>query len=71
MNPDAPNVATPPESRLERAQRVYREYFTLCFWHWRPDLEVTEAMIPAIIKGLRANGNRQAFVEAEHLSRVE
>ena len=71
MNSDAPNVTNTIENRLERARRVYREYFTLCFWHWRPDLDVTEAMIPAIIKGLRANGNRQAFVEAEHLSRVE
>jgi hypothetical protein len=69
MSSDVPDVMKPVESCLDRARRVYREYFTMCFWHWRRDLEITEAVLPALIKGLRANGNRQAFVEAERLSR--
>jgi hypothetical protein len=59
------------EARIDRARRLYREYFTMCFWHWRKDLEIGEADIPAIVKGLRTNGNRQAFLEADLLARQE
>ena len=43
----------------------------MCFWHWRKDLEIGEPDIPAIVKGLRTNGNRQAFLEADFLARQE
>ncbi len=59
------------ESRIDRARRLYREYFSMCFWHWRKDLEIREADIPAIVKGLRTNGDRQAFVEAGLLARQD
>jgi hypothetical protein len=66
MVADSNNVTD--ETRLERARRVYRQYYAMCFWHWRRDLEITEADIPALVKALRTNGNRQAFVEAALLS---
>ena len=59
------------ETRIDRARRLYREYFSMCFWHWRKDLEIGETDIAAIVKGLRANGNRQAFLEADLLARQE
>jgi hypothetical protein len=54
---------------LERAQQLFQEYYVSCFWHWKPDLIVTEAMLPAIIKGLRIHGGRQAFLAADRLER--
>ena len=65
----SPEDTAPHETRLDRARRLYRDYFTMCFWHWRRDLEIGETDIPAIIKGLRTNGDRQAFVEAGRLER--
>jgi hypothetical protein len=71
MTPPSTNPTAQTETRLERARRVYREYFTMCFWHWRRDLKITEETIPALVKGLRTNGNRQAYMEADILSRGE
>jgi hypothetical protein len=54
---------------LERAQQLFREYYASCFWHLKPDLVVTEAMLPIIIKGLRLHGGRNAFLAADWLAR--
>jgi hypothetical protein len=56
---------------LERAQRLFKQYYASCFWHMKPDLIVTEAMIPAIIKGLRVHGGRSAFLEADRLEKAK
>lgn len=55
--------------RLERAQRLYEQYHTQCFWHMRPDLVVTDADIPVIVQGLRTHGGRSGFLAAEQLCR--
>jgi hypothetical protein len=54
---------------LERAQQLFKEYYVSCFWHMKPDLTVTEAMLPIIIKGLRVHGGRNAFLAADRLER--
>ncbi len=55
--------------KLALAKRLYREYHTLCFWHMKPDLEVTEANLPSIIKGLRTHGGKKGALEAAKLIR--
>lgn len=52
---------------LEQAQRLFREYYSSCFWHWKPDLTITEAMIPLLIKNLCAYGGRQGMLAAAKL----
>jgi hypothetical protein len=54
---------------LENAQRLFERYYVSCFWHMKPDLVVTDAMLPAIIKGLRMHGGRAAFLEADRLEK--
>jgi hypothetical protein len=49
---NSPAIST----RLELAQQFFKEYYASCFWHLRPDLIVTEEMLPIIIKGLRTYG---------------
>ena len=53
--------------RLELANQLYREYHTRCFWHCRPDLEITEDLIPFVVKGLRTSGGRRGFILASKL----
>jgi hypothetical protein len=48
--------------RLELANQLYREYHARCFWHCRRDLEITEELIPFVVKGLRAHGGRRGFI---------
>ncbi|MSU79236.1 MAG: hypothetical protein EXS16_14235 [Gemmataceae bacterium] len=36
---------------LELAQRLYLEYYAMCFWHMKPDLVVNQDAIPAVLKG--------------------
>jgi hypothetical protein len=55
------------EERVALAQRLFQEFYIQCFWHMKPDLVVTEAMIPDIVKGLRHDGDRRAFLEAAKL----
>ncbi len=50
------------EKRLALANRLFQEYFTRCFWHSPRDLVITEALIPFVVKGLRAHGGRDSFL---------
>lgn len=61
--PEARTISA-PRSRLERlelARDLFREYYALCFWHSPSDLEITEELIPFVIRGLRANGGHRGF----------
>jgi hypothetical protein len=58
------------QSRLERARQLYHSFYPLCFWHCRRDLEITEAHIPMIIRGLREHGGRAGFAAAKELRSV-
>jgi hypothetical protein len=55
--------------RLELANQLFREYYAACFWHLRPDLTVTEELLPQIVKGLRTYGGRRGALEADRLLR--
>jgi len=63
----APKLSMP--EKLALANRLYREYHTICFWHMKPDLVVTEANLPSIIKGLRTYGGRNGALAAAQLFR--
>jgi hypothetical protein len=52
---------------VKLARELFKEYYASCFWHMKPDLIVTEAMIPLVIKGLRAHGGRRGFLAAAQL----
>ena len=54
-------------TRLELAQQLYREFYALCFWHMKPDLVVTEEIVPTILKGLRTHGGRKGIMAAARL----
>jgi len=63
----APKLSMP--EKLALANRLYREYHTICFWHMRPDLVVTEANLPDIVKGLRTYGGKKGATSAAQLLR--
>jgi hypothetical protein len=50
------------EERLKLANQFYREYHAQCFWHSPRDLQITEELIPLVIKGLRKDGGRRGFI---------
>ena len=57
-------------SATEFAQQLFQEHFARCFWHLKPDLVLTETMIPLIIKGLRIHGGRSEFLAAAKLAEM-
>ena len=65
------SAATRPASpqRLALAQQAFERFHSRCFWFMREDLRVGEEDIAAIIHGLRAHGNREAFLNAARLCR--
>ena len=66
-----PNAAAPPASseRLALAQQAFERFHSRCFWFMREDLRVGEEDLEAIIRGLRAHGNREAVLLAAILCR--
>lgn len=57
----------PVSARVELARRLYKEFYAACFWHLKPDLEITETTVPLIVKGLRAHGGRRGLLAATRL----
>jgi hypothetical protein len=66
-SPIAPLPASP--EKLALARQAFVRFHTRCFWFMREDLQVDEAHLPAIIRGLRSHGNREAFLIAAELCR--
>ncbi len=66
--PDMVGPILPRSDKAALANRLYREFYTTYFWHMKPDLVVTEAMIPAIVKGLRTSGDRRGMLAAAELA---
>ena len=64
-------VPMPPASleKLALAQAAFARFHTRCFWFLREDLRVGEEHLETIIRGLRAHGNREAFLIAAELCR--
>ena len=75
MSESAINKPTPapvpltPAERLALAQQAFEQFHSRCFWFMREDLRVGEEDLEAIIRGLRAHGNREAFLIAAKLCR--
>jgi hypothetical protein len=57
------------DNELNLAQQLFKEFYGACFWHMKPDLVITEAMLPLIAKGLRTHGGRQGWLAAERLEK--
>ena len=55
------------QERLALANRLFKEHYASCFWHMKPDLVVTEELLPVIVKGLRTHGGRRGFFDAASL----
>jgi hypothetical protein len=53
--------------RLELARELFRRFHVQCFWHSPRDLEITEDLIPFVVKGLRAHGGHLGFALAGKL----
>ncbi len=49
------------QRRLELARQAFREFSGQCFWSAPPDMEITEADIPFIIRGLRLHGGHRGY----------
>jgi hypothetical protein len=67
-----PLSAAPPltmPEKLALAQEAFHRFHSRCFWFMRDDLTVGEEDMEAIIHGLRADGNREAFMIAAALCR--
>jgi hypothetical protein len=64
-----PTIPTPRNlrERLELANRLYSEYHTRCFWHCPRDLDITEDLLPFVVKGLRTHGGHRGFLLASKL----
>lgn len=64
----APTPA-PPEL-IAKAGALVREYGVQCFWFWHPDAKIhTLEDIHLVIKELRRNGSRMAWLAAQELKR--
>ncbi len=61
MVTDSPAEVLTMEAKLCLAQDAFRKFHTMCFWYMREDLIVTEKDLPAIVKGLRQNGNFETY----------
>jgi len=55
--------------KLALAQAAFSKFYISCFWYMREDLQVREENLESIIRGLRAHGNREAFLIAGRLCR--
>lgn len=59
------------DERLVRANQLYQEFHTRCFWHSPRDLVITEELLAFVVKGLRAHGGRRGFILAGQLRPCE
>jgi hypothetical protein len=72
MDPTTSRVPTVPAprdrlERLELARALSRRFHAQCFWHSPRDLEISEDLIPFVVKGLRAHGGHLGFTLAGRL----
>ena len=69
LSAPTPSAPLTMEEQLALSKRLFRQCYADCFWHMKPDLEITEAILPLIIRGLRDYGGRREFFEAAKLAK--
>ncbi len=47
--------------RIREARRAFRRFHALCFWSYRPDLEIGRDDIAWVAEQLMKHGNREAW----------
>ena len=62
-------IALSSEGKVELARKALQEFHAQCFWYLRKDIQVTQADVPEIIRGLRHNGGRRGLRLAAMLCR--
>lgn len=61
-------AALPSAVVLERARAIAREYYSSCLWFRHPDATIeTLEDVRLIIRHLRENGDRKAWLAAQEL----
>jgi len=55
--------------RVREAKRLFRRFYAQCFWYMKPDMQISRADIPAIVRGLKQNGGREGYLLATKLCR--
>jgi hypothetical protein len=55
--------------RVREAKRAYRRFRTMCFWSYRPDLEIGPADVLWVAEQLMKHGNREAWRAGAKLCR--
>ena len=67
LSPDAARAMV----QVREARKLYRAYYTTCFWWARPDLIVRATDIAWVADGLRKHGGRDAWRAAARLDRLQ
>lgn len=57
------------ERQLKLARRIFDEFRVICFWSWQDKPEITENLIPHMIRELRLNGGHRGYRAAIELCR--
>lgn len=47
--------------RVREARRAFRRFKTMCFWSFRPDLNIGPEDVPWVAEQLMKHGNREAW----------
>jgi hypothetical protein len=55
---------------LGRAQELFRQYHSQCFWHLKPDLKITAESVHIVWEGLRVYGGRPGYLLAYELEQL-
>jgi hypothetical protein len=55
--------------RVREARRAFRRFRTMCFWSYRPDLEIGPADVAWVAEQLMKHGNRAAWLAGAKLCR--
>ncbi len=55
------------QRRLELARQAFKEFYAQCFWSAPADMEIIEADIPFIVRGLRLHGGHKGYRIAAEL----
>ncbi len=55
--------------RVREARRAFRRFRTMCFWSYRPDLEIGATDVAWVAEQLMKHGNREAWLAGAKLCR--